>query len=116
MFDQFDILAKASLMARHAVERQKLIAGNVANANTPGFKARDLQPFSEVIASLDSPGAEDFKAEQVYRPGGADPNGNTVSLENEITASAEAASQHDKALLIYRKSMDILRLSLRGRP
>ena len=115
MFDQFDILAKASLMARHAVERQKLIAGNVSNANTPGFKAQDLKPFSEVLASLDGSGTDHFSAERIHRPGGADPNGNTVSIENEMLASAEAASQHDTALLIYRKSMDLLRMSLRGR-
>jgi flagellar basal-body rod protein FlgB len=29
--------------------RQSLIAGNVANANTPGYQARDLQPFSAVL-------------------------------------------------------------------
>ncbi len=116
MFDQFDILAKASLMARHAAERQKLIAGNVANANTPGFKAEDLKPFNEVLASIDAANTDQFEPERVYRPGGSDPNGNTVSIENEMMASAEASSQHDTALLIYRKSMDLLRMSLRGRP
>ena len=29
--------------------RQSLIAGNVSNANTPGFQAQDLQPFSSVL-------------------------------------------------------------------
>jgi flagellar basal-body rod protein FlgB len=29
--------------------RQTLIAGNVANANTPGYKALDLAPFSAVL-------------------------------------------------------------------
>ncbi|MFM6282052.1 MAG: flagellar basal body protein, partial [Dolichospermum sp.] len=33
--------------------RQKLVASNVANANTPGYKSRDLRPFStEVLNSL----------------------------------------------------------------
>ena len=31
-------------------QRQTLIAENVANANTPGFAARDLAPFSAVLA------------------------------------------------------------------
>ena len=30
--------------------RQSLIAGNVANANTPEFKAQDLKPFATVLA------------------------------------------------------------------
>lgn len=31
--------------------RQALLAGNVANANTPGYKAVDLQPFEEALES-----------------------------------------------------------------
>ena len=31
--------------------RQSLIAGNVANANTPGYSARDLVPFTAVLDS-----------------------------------------------------------------
>ena len=43
----FDI---ASLQARHLAVRQATIAGNVANANTPDYKARDVTPFAEVLA------------------------------------------------------------------
>ena len=31
--------------------RQTLVAGNIANANTPGFKAVDLEPFEMVLDS-----------------------------------------------------------------
>jgi flagellar basal-body rod protein FlgB len=31
--------------------RQTAIAGNVANANTPGYRALDIQPFSAVLDS-----------------------------------------------------------------
>jgi flagellar basal-body rod protein FlgB len=40
------------LAARHAQwlsTRQATIAGNIANADTPGFKARDVEPFIEVL-------------------------------------------------------------------
>ena len=115
MFNKIDLFAKTSLMAKHAVERQRLIADNIANANTPGFKARDLQPFSEFLEAAGSSQRTDFPIQTVYRPNGAEPNGNTVSIENEIMASAEAAGQHETALLLYRKSMDLLRASLRAR-
>jgi flagellar basal-body rod protein FlgB len=42
-----DIARLASLRARHASERHSLIAQNIANADTPGFKAQDLEPFAE---------------------------------------------------------------------
>lgn len=42
------------LAARHAEWtsiRQTLITGNVANANTPGYAAREIQPFEDVLDS-----------------------------------------------------------------
>lgn len=40
------------LASRHAEwlsTRQATIAGNIANADTPGFKAKDVEPFTEVL-------------------------------------------------------------------
>jgi flagellar basal-body rod protein FlgB len=31
--------------------QQAVIAGNIANANTPGFKTREIAPFEEMLAS-----------------------------------------------------------------
>jgi flagellar basal-body rod protein FlgB len=31
-------------------QRQTLLAGNIANANTPGYRAQDVAPFSAVLA------------------------------------------------------------------
>ena len=39
------VLRLASQNAEWLAERQSLIAGNVANANTPGYRARDLKPL-----------------------------------------------------------------------
>jgi flagellar basal-body rod protein FlgB len=40
--------------------RQALVAQNVANANTPGYKAQDVQPFAVVMArsALEMAGAD----------------------------------------------------------
>ena len=43
----FDLAAQ---QAHHLAVRQATIAGNVANANTPDYKARDVTPFAEVLA------------------------------------------------------------------
>ncbi|KQT53600.1 flagellar biosynthesis protein FlgB [Methylobacterium sp. Leaf456] len=40
----------ASQHARYLAVRQATIAGNVANANTAGYKARDVVPFAQVLA------------------------------------------------------------------
>jgi len=44
-------LALAARHAEWASVRQSLITANIANANTPGFAARDIQPFSDVFDS-----------------------------------------------------------------
>jgi len=40
------------------------------------------------------------------------PNGNNVSLEQEVFNSAEAMGQHSLALSVYTKSMDLLRTAI----
>ncbi|MHC2625577.1 flagellar basal-body rod protein FlgB [Bradyrhizobium huanghuaihaiense] len=42
----------ASSQARYLELRQSTIATNVANANTPGFKARDVEPFNKVLDTM----------------------------------------------------------------
>ncbi len=39
----------ASRQAEWLSVRQAAVSGNVANANTPAFKARDVEPFKDVL-------------------------------------------------------------------
>ena len=77
--------------------RQSLIATNVANANTPGFQAKDLQSFSSVLAhtqitmAATSPGhitptESDLNPPKPEDEDGANAtlNGNSVNLESEM--------------------------------
>jgi flagellar basal-body rod protein FlgB len=125
-----DILRIASAMASHASARQSVVANNIANADTPGFKARDTQPFEKVYSVSDSSVAlratrpQHFQSEQtqqgsgtlnrhlVETSGASSPNGNSVSLEEEMSKAVELRHDYDLALTVYKKSMDILRTSL----
>ena len=51
MFDRIDTLRMASSLTAHASARQGLAARNVANADTPGFRAHDLGRFAETYRS-----------------------------------------------------------------
>lgn len=119
MFNDLKILHTASLMARHAVERHSQIAENIANADTPGYKAKDLEPFSQAYARSERTAIENggaaFRAERVATPGAASPNGNTVSLEDQMSRSAATTRDHDTAITIYSKTLSMLRSSLGGR-
>lgn len=108
MFENLDVFRMAQGMATHASRRQTLIAQNIANADTPGYRAVDLRSFADhwsgkgVTAGLDH-------ARPIERPGLRSPNGNTVSLETEMIASAEVQRDHTRALAIYRSALTILR-------
>ena len=82
--------------------RQNAISGNIANANTPGFRAQDVQPFEMALEQaqlamaatqpghLDSgpPGAP---ATELRRgePWEVSHSGNNISLEQELLKAGE---------------------------
>ena len=129
MFGQLDIFQIAQGLAIHASKRQAKIATNIANADTPGFKAQDLKPFSETFRSrrghegmkATRPGHNFFAgathsagAESIVRSGSAAPNGNSVSLESELVEAVRVRQGHEMALTVYQTSLGILRSSVRG--
>ncbi len=95
----FDI---ASQQARWLSIRQATIATNIANTNTPGFEARDVRSFQEVLdktqlgMAVTSPlhiseGPSDLPATTAKN---ADPwevtqSGNSVSVEQEMMKAGE---------------------------
>lgn len=123
-----DIFRLAGAAIGHARTRQGLIAQNVANADTPDYSARDLRPFKETYNRIANNGIE-MRATRAGHIGHNEtetmnesfkivvdevkaPNGNTVSLEDQMMRSARVKSQHELALGIYQKSLKILRTSI----
>ena len=128
MFEELSLVRMASAMARHASARHSVVAENVAHADTPGYRARDVKGFYETVnepftAHATRPG------HVAFAPAGglrieiiqdqrteASANGNSVSVESEILKSVEAQGQHALATNIYRKVHELMRLGLgRGR-
>lgn len=110
MITQMPLFQIYGAMARHAAEAQRVSAANVANADQPGYKAVQVEPFETYLTRLSVSAGQD--AGDTVRTRLADtpasPNGNTVSLEREVFQSAEAAGQHDLAMTVYAKSLDLL--------
>ena len=125
MLERFETIRMAQAMTAHAATRTKIVAGNVANADTPGYRARDLTPFAE---SYRSAGAAPMRATRpghfgashtggpaprvIGESGGRAPNGNTVSLEEEMVRTAEIKREHEISLAVYRSSLTMLRSAL----
>jgi flagellar basal-body rod protein FlgB len=124
MFQSLDVLRTAQAMAVHAGRRHAVVAQNVANADTPGYRARDVTPFAETMGQgagfvpratraahvMGSVGDAPRIAERSATD--SDPNGNSVSLELEILKAVESKRQHDRALAIYGSALKILRASI----
>jgi flagellar basal-body rod protein FlgB len=94
-----DIFALAEQKLSWLDTRQKQLAQNIANADTPGYKPRDVQPFSSVMNQFDvapartSPlhlaGFSEGVAGTVREAGETAPDGNAVSIESEMTKVAQ---------------------------
>lgn len=123
MFDIPDLMRVAQDLARHASARQAVIAGNIAQADTPGFRARDLPAFGSAPEQvhLAAPRPTHLSAQmssarlapQIDRHAPSfSPNGNTVSLEREMMRAAQTRQSHDMALATYSSARTILRMAL----
>lgn len=110
-------------------QRQKLIAENVANADTPGFAPRDLKAytFAQRMAALAPVSPERTKAGHIGVTKAAAPmfkpieapdsevrlDGNRVVLEDEMMKMTSAKLDYEAAVGLYQKSMGLIRMAAR---
>jgi len=103
----------------HIGRRQEVLAQNIANADTPGWKARDLKPFAGLLARSGSaapwqtqPGhlAPRHGAPQGQMPPGERaPDGNSVALDSELGKIADTESAHALVTGLYSKYLGMFR-------
>jgi flagellar basal-body rod protein FlgB len=125
MFGKPEILSAAGALSRHASALQRAVAENVANADTPGYRARDVSAFQlDLAGNPDAMRAtraghlgaasepSDFPLITRKAPDSQSANGNSVSLEGEMVRATDARRENDVALAVYKTSLEILRASL----
>ena len=107
-------------------KRMELIAGNIANADTPHFKARDLD-FKKILGAesavkMAATDARHFATGEientsglVYRvPYNTAVDGNTVEMQVEQAKYGEAAAEYQATLNFLERRISGIRKSLRG--
>ena len=113
-------------------ERQRLVSQNVANADTPGYTAKDLKPFSfgEAMKVQSAPGGVNtVRTNAAHMNGTARPaaawtshrapdsettlDGNSVVLEEQMLKMGEARMGYDAAVGFYQKSLGLIRMAAR---
>ena len=109
-------------------ERQRLLAENVSNANTPEFRPRDLAPpqfdrrpppaaiglmrtEGTHIAGASRAGSSQFQTSQL---GGyhVRPTGNAVNLEDEMIKVAGNQMDYQAVTTLYQRSLGLLKTAM----
>ena len=96
--------------------RQSVLAQNVANADTPGYRPHDLTPFQRELEgrmrlalARTQPGhGAGSQASAV----GARTERNAVSLDREALRIAETDTAHQLAMTVHRSFMGMFRVTL----
>ena len=106
--------------------RLELLAANIANADTPHFKARDLD-FKKILsaesaAPMAATSARHYETGELENPGGivfrvpynSSVDGNTVEMNVEQAKYGEAAADFQATLSFLERRISGIRKALKG--
>lgn len=118
--------AQAETMLSLRGRRMEILSRNIANADTPNFKAQDLD-FSNVLKNVKSSSIKvthanhvsdnsfEGKADLIYTvPFNSSVDGNTVELSVEQAKYGKAAAQYQATLRFLEGEISGIRKALRG--
>ena len=120
----FDLAAR---QAQWLAARQAAVAGNIANANTPGYVAKDVQPFAEVLdgprkaapVNLSATAAGHWspariRLEEETPKAAVLPSGNTVAMEDELVKAGEVRRAFELNTAVVKAFHRMLLMSVKG--
>ena len=113
-------------------KRQGVLAQNIANVDTPGYKARDVAApdFKKMLRSngaassalrptlthsghlVSGNAAGAFKTLKRETTAELNPNGNNVAIEDEIAQAGQNQAEYQKALNLYAKTISLFKTAI----
>ena len=114
-------------------QRQQVISQNIANANTPGYRPKDLEKvdFGSMMEGLvgndqatlqpvetnpmhmsATPSPEEARAKAAKHTYDVSPTGNAVVMEEQMVKSAETMTDYNLMTAIYEKNISMTRVAL----
>lgn len=129
MGDDLKLIDALTMRMRDLQARQGVIAQNIANADTPGYRTRELKspdfqallgdgdrrvakPTVRFSPTLQALGGRSTTATMTVSSTEEKPNGNNVSLEDQVIAMGQVQSDYQAATSLYRKSIGLLKIAL----
>ncbi len=113
-------------------QRQEVLAQNIANSDTPRYRANDLKAydFKDILAQEHRqlnmvttgeghlPGRRkrirDFAEQEIRKPFETNPTGNSVVLEEQMAHVNETQTKHKLTTELYRKHLGMIRMAVRS--
>jgi flagellar basal-body rod protein FlgB len=97
--------------------RQATIAGNIANANTPGYQRKDVDFHTTLRAALASDAPMDAVKSATFSPatattGAMRADGNAVDIDVESATMAANGLEYETLLAVAKGRTDILRSAM----
>ncbi len=133
--DNVPVLADLRAALSYHSQRSRVLAANVANADTPGYVPRDMSQsdLGQVVdRSRNAARSADIRATHPLHmtdagaPAGARTfetqrrpdsettvDGNAVVLEEQMARVAETRMQYDAAISLYQKSLNLIRMAVK---
>ncbi len=99
--------------------KNKVIANNIANVNTPGYKKSEVSFEKELLKAVESKDINKIKNLQesisVSNATGTRKNGNNVDLDQELVSFYQMSDRHNIYLEILSKKFTGMIAAIQGR-
>lgn len=128
MYDKLTVMDMATRQMDWLAKRTEVVSENIANADTPKYTPKDLKPldFKGMVAEAQQPRvvavatnprhivpengpATVITQSRVYE---SSPDGNAVSVEDQMAKLGAAKSSYDTAASLYQKQVGLLKLAI----
>ncbi|MCF8479619.1 MAG: flagellar basal body rod protein FlgB [Rhodospirillum sp.] len=115
-----------------SAQRQKVLAQNIANADTPDYKAHDLKDLDfKDLAQSEAKRVQMVRTDAAHMSGGlpdvgpfqekverypyeSSPDGNEVILEEQMSMLGETKSQYNMSLELVKKHLNMIKIATRS--
>ncbi len=123
--DQIGIFSLAEKRLGYLDQRQIILSKDIANASTPSWRDQDLKPFEATLSSFTA-AAEPVLTnpmhlsgttggplqDKMYRPPEKAPDGNAVSLQEDMVKMADTDEAHELVTNLYKSYVTMFNTAL----
>jgi flagellar basal-body rod protein FlgB len=122
------VINKLAADMDNRIKRHELIASNVANVDTPNYKAKDLK-FDRILSDkmegirmkrthekhMDNSSGSVLNNEIVEDPNPGRPDGNNVNIDDELLKLSENNIQYNVSVQLMSKKLQHIKDAIMGR-